>query len=115
MYLMRNFPYIVAGYILAVGMFFCISALVEGGFLNPEPPGRHFLTILSILFIGVGIYSILILRRGKLEEFGKSINEVRQESIVKLKDTSLLARIALEDESPEIRNAAEKRLEELNN
>lgn len=115
MYLKKNFPYLVAGYVIAVGLFFSVSALIKGIFLDPEPPGSHFLTVLSIIFIGAGIYSIYLLSHGKLEESGKSITEVRQESIEKLKDTALLAKIVLEDRNPEIRKTAEERLEELNN
>lgn len=56
-----------------------------------------------------------MLNRGKLEKSGKSIVEVRQESIERLKDRALLAQIAAEDQSPEVRKAAEERLEDLNN
>lgn len=96
-------------------MFFCISALIEGVFLNPEPPGRHFVIFLSIIFIGAGIFSIYLLSRGKLEPSGKSITEVRQEAIEKLKDPAMLAQVALEDQNPEIRKTAKQRLAELNN
>ena len=115
MYLKRNCPYIVAGYVTAVGLFFSYSAFIEGAFLDPEPPGSHFLAVLSIIFIGAGIYFIYLLNRGKLKKSGKTITEVRQEAIEKLKDQALLAQIALEDKNREIRKTAEKRLDELNN
>ena len=115
MYLKKNFPYIVAGFVIAVGVFFCVSALIEGALLDPEPPGSHFLIAFSIMFIGAGFYSIYLLNQGKLEESGKSTADVRQESIKKIKDQNLLAQITLEDQDPEIRKTAEERLEELNN
>jgi hypothetical protein len=115
MYLKKSFPYLVAGYVLVVGLFFGVSAFIEGAFLDPEPPGGHFLTVLSIIFIGAGIYFIFLLNRGKLKKSGKTITEVRQEAIEKLKDQALLAQIALEDQNRKIRKTAEKRLEELNN
>ena len=55
-----------------------------------------------------------MLRQGKLKKSGKSITEVRQESVKKLKDPALLAQIVSEDQNSEIRKAAENRLEELN-
>jgi len=115
MYLKKNFSYVVAGFVFAVGLFFGVTSLVEGAFLDPEPPGSHFLIGISFIFVCAGIYSLYLLNRGKLKKAGKSITEVRQESIEKLKDPGLLAQIALEDENPEIRKTAEQRLEELNN
>lgn len=80
----------------------------------PSHPGVISYWGISFLFIGIGIYSIYLLRKGKLKKSGKSITEVRQESVKKLKDPALLAQIALEDQNSEIRKAAEERLEKLN-
>jgi hypothetical protein len=113
MYLKKIFPYVVAGYIITVGVFFCISTLIEGVLLDPELPGSHFLLVFSIISIGAGTYSIYLISRGRLEESGKSIAEVRQESTEKLKDPALLAQIAAEDQNPEVRKTAEERLEDL--
>ena len=115
MHLKKNFPYAVACYVIAVGVFFCVSSLIKGALVDPKPPGSHFLIAISIIFIGAGIYFIYLLNQGKLERSGKSITEVRQESIEKMKDTELLARIALEDQNQDIRKTAEERLEELTN
>jgi predicted CopG family antitoxin len=115
MYLKKIFPYIVAGYVIAVGLFFCASVLLEGAFINPKPPGSRFLLAVSIMFIGAGVFFIYLYSRGKLKRSGKSISEVRQEAVEKLKDPAMLARIALEDQNPDIRKTAEERLEELNN
>jgi hypothetical protein len=75
MYLKRNFPYLVAGYVIAVGVFFCVSVLIEGVLLNPEIPGRHFLLVLSVIFVGLGSFAIYLFKRGKLKKAGKSITE----------------------------------------
>jgi hypothetical protein len=56
-----------------------------------------------------------LLNQGKLKESGKSIAEVRRESIKKLDDQALLTKIALKDQNPKTRKIAKKRLEELNN
>lgn len=113
MYLKKIFPHVVTGYIIAVGLFFGVSALVKGALLDPQPPGSHFLTVLSTIFICIGIYSIYLLNRGRLSKSGKSIAEVRKESVTKMNDTSLLARIAMDDQNAEVRKTAEKRLKEL--
>jgi hypothetical protein len=115
MYSTKAFPYAVAGYLIVVGSIFGISSLFEGIFLDPEPPGSYFLIVLSIIFICTGIYYIYLLNQGKLKESGKSIAEVRRESIKKLDDQALLTKIALKDQNPKTRKIAKKRLEELNN
>ncbi|MEE4264453.1 MAG: hypothetical protein V2I56_17350 [Desulfobacteraceae bacterium] len=113
MNLNKNLPYIIAGFVIAVGVFFCVSALLNGVLVDPEPPGGHFLIGISIIFIGAGIYFLYLLSQGKLKESGKPIVEVRKEAIEKMKDTALLAQIASEDEVSEIRKTAKKRLYEL--
>jgi hypothetical protein len=115
MYLKKRFPYLVAGYLIAVGSIFCSFSLIEGIFLDPEPPGSYFLIVISIIFICTGLYYIYLLSQGKLEESGKSIVEVRRESIKKLDDHALLTKMALKDQNPNIRKTAKKRLKELNN
>lgn len=114
MNLKQNFPYVVAGYIFATGVFFGMSALIEGALLDPEPPGRYVVLAVSIIFMGAGIYSIYLVKRGKLRKAGKSVTEVRREAIGKMKDPTMLAQIALEDQNPVIQKTAEKRLKDLN-
>jgi hypothetical protein len=114
MHLKRIFHYLVASYVVAVGFFFSVSSLIEGVFLDPEPPGSHILAFFSFLFIGLGTYYIYLLSRGKLKKSDKSITEVRQESIEKSKDPVLLAQIASDDRNPKIQKTAERRLKELN-
>ena len=115
MRLNKHIPYAIAGFVFAVGVFFCISAFMDGVFVDTEPPGSHFLIGVSSVFIGAGVYSLYLLRRGKLKESGGSIVEVRQRAVKKMKDPVLLARIASGDEALEIRETAQRRLEELNN
>jgi hypothetical protein len=115
MYLKKNFPYLVGVFVVAVGVFFCLSTLFRGAFLNPEPPGSRFLIAVSIIFIGAGIYLSYLFKKGKLKKAGNSITEVRREAVETLKDPAMLAQIALDDNDPEIRKTAGKRLEEITN
>jgi hypothetical protein len=113
MVLKKKFPHFVTIFITAVGLFFISSSLIEGALLDPQPPGSYFLIIISGIFIGTGILSLILLKRGKLKKAGKSHTEVRRESIEKLNDTSLLSQTALKDPNSKIRKAAKIRLEEL--
>ena len=115
MNLRKSIPYAIAGFVFTVGMLFFVSVLIDGFLVDAEPPGSHVLIGISILFMSAGIYYMYLLSRGKLEESGKSIHEIRQEAIDKMKDPVLLARIASGDEPPEIRETAQERLEEINN
>lgn len=115
MNLKKIIPYAIAGYVILVGVFFGISTLFNGVFVDPEPPGSYFLIVISIIFIGVGFCVLYLLSQGKLEESGKPIVEVRKEAIEKMKDPVLLAQIASEDELSEIKKTAKKRLYELSN
>lgn len=113
MFLKKSFPGIVAGYIVAVGVFFCISALIEGALIDFELPGRYLIYAVSVMFITAGIYSLYLFSRGKLKKTGKSITEVRQEAVEKMTDPAMLARIALEENDAIISDTAKKRLNEL--
>jgi hypothetical protein len=48
MHYKKYFPQLVAGYVVAVGAFFCISVLIEGAILDPEPPGSHWGTFRAV-------------------------------------------------------------------
>jgi hypothetical protein len=112
MFLKKNFPGIVAGYIVALGVFFCISALIEGALIDFELPGRYLIYAVSLIFIAAGSYSLYLFSRGKLKKTGKSITEVRQEAVEKMTDPAMLAQIALEEDAT-ISDAAKKRLNYL--
>jgi len=109
----KAFPYLVACYLIVVGLFFIIASWIDTPFLDTQPPGSYLLSAVSIIFIGVGACYIYLLYKGKITKAGKSIAEVRQEAVEKMKDPGLLAKIALEDSNPETRKAAKERLEDL--
>lgn len=53
--------------------------------------------------------------RGKLKKSGKSVTEVCQEDVEKMQDPTMLAQIALADQSLEVRKTAEEGLKEVDN
>jgi len=114
MNLTRDFPYVVACYLIAVGSFFMISDFLDAAYLSAEPPGKYFLHGLSVIFIAVGAAAVYLKYRGKLKKSGKTLKEVRLEAVGNLNDTALLANIALAPEDDEIQKAAEARLKDLN-
>ena len=107
------FPYLVSGFITCVGLFFLAAGFIGGPYLEAEPPGRHVLLGLSIFFIVVGLLAAVLVRQGKLKKVGITVVDVRKETISKLSDTQLLAKIAMEDESRRVRDAAAERLKEI--
>jgi hypothetical protein len=115
MNLNRDFPYLVACYLIAVGLFFILSDVLSVTYLSAAPPGKYYLYGLSIIFIVAGTGSVYLKYQGKLRRAGKCLKEVRLEAIENLNDSALLANIALEEEDDEIQSAAEQRLKELIN
>jgi len=113
MYIKRVFPYLVACYSVAVGLLFITASLADIPFLDTEPPGSYILSAISITFIFGGVCFICLLYKGRLKKEGKTIAEVRRESVEKIKDPSVLSKIALEDPYPERRKAAHERLKQL--
>lgn len=113
MNIQKAFPYLVAGYLVFVGLFFIIFSLFDMPLLNVEPPGSYILMVIDVIFIAVGICSIVLLHKGKLTKSGKPLIEIHIEFIEKIKDPALLSKIALEDSEPECRKAAQERLEDL--
>jgi hypothetical protein len=114
LFLKKNFPGIVAGYIVAVGVFFCISALIEGALIDFELPGRYLIYAISTIFIAAGSYSLYLFTRGKLKKAGKSITEVLQQAVERMTDPAMLAQIALEEDAI-ISDTAKQRLNKLDN
>jgi len=114
MNLERMFAHIVAGYLIAVGLFFGLASVSQiPHILHIEPAGRVFVLGIAAVFAVLGAGSFFLLRKGKLKKEGASITEVRQEAIEKLKDPELLSRIALKDTDSELRESARERLKEL--
>ena len=115
MNLNRDFPYLVASYLIVVGLFFIVSDIMDATYLSAEPPGKYFLHGLSVFFIAAGTTAFYLKYQGRLKKAGKTLKEVRLEAIEKLDDTTLLANIALDQEDEEIQTAAEERLKEISN
>lgn len=115
MNLNRNFPYLVALYLIAVGLFFIFSDILGAAYLSALPPEKYYLYGFSIIFIAAGTIAVYLKYQGKLKRAGKSMKEVRLEAIENLDDPMLLANIALGQDDVEIQNAAEQRLKEIRN
>jgi hypothetical protein len=113
MQLKKNFPYLVAGYVITVGLFLGISFLIEGILLDFKPPGNRLVFVFSIIFITADTYAIHLLKRGKLEKSDKTIVGIRKEAVEKLDEPALLAQIALEDRNPKVRKTAENAWKKL--
>ena len=115
MNLNRDFPYLVASYLIVVGLFFIVSDIMDATYLSAEPPGKYFLHGLSVFFVAAGTAAVYLKYQGRLKKSGKTLKEVRMEAIENLKDAALLANIALDQEDEEIQKAAETRLKEISN
>jgi hypothetical protein len=109
----RLFPYLVAGYVLFTGVFFGLAQLAGAAFLSAEAPGLYYTYALAGILAAAGIVFMWRLRRGDLKKRGKTVVEVRREAIANVKDPQLLARVVREDEHPEVREIAKKRLKEI--
>ena len=114
MHFERMFAHIVAGYLIAVGLFFGLASVFQIPLiLHIEPGGKVFVLGISAVFAALGVGSFFLLRKGKLKKDGASITEVRQEAIEKLKDPELLSRIAIKDSDSEVRESAQERLKKI--
>lgn len=109
----RIFAHVVAGYLIAVGLFFGLAAVSPIDRIQIEPTSKFVVLGLSLVFAAAGVGSVILLRKGKLKKEGGSIADVRQEAIDKLKDPELLSRIAIKDADSELREAARQRLQEI--
>lgn len=113
MHLERIFAHVVAGYLIAVGLFFGLAAIFQVPYLHIESAGKFYVLIISAVFAALGAGSFFLLRKGKLKKEGATLAEVRQEAIEKLKDPELLSRIAIKDSDSELRASAQERLKEI--
>jgi hypothetical protein len=113
MILKSYFPLIVAGYVVAVGLFFLSTVVIENALITPAPAGRPVLLALSIAFAAAGAVFALMFFKGRLKRSGMTVKEVRLEAVAKLDAESMLADIALKDPDPDVRLVAQKRLEEI--
>jgi len=113
MYLKKNFPLLVACYVVAVGLFFSVATFFDIssiGLYSTKP--KTIVTISFLLIISGAYYSYRSLK-GKLEPEGKSVTEIRKQAIEKIKTESYLAKIAKEDSDSEVRKKAIERLQAL--
>jgi hypothetical protein len=106
---------LVASYLIVVGLFFIVSDILDATYLSAEPPGEYFLHGISVFFIAAGAAAVYLKNQGRLKKSGKTLKQVRLDAIENLKDTALLANIALDQEDEEIQKAAEERLKEISN
>jgi len=113
MVLKSYFPLIVAGYVVAVGLFFLSTVEIDNALITPDPTGRPVLIALSIAFAVAGAVFAVLFFKGRLKRAGMSVKEVRMEAVAKLNAESMLADIALKDPDPDVRLIAQKRLEEI--
>lgn len=111
--LKKMFPFLVACFMIAVGIFFLASALLKTGLLNIDPAGKIWIIGIAIVLTGSGVVFAHMARTGKLRKDGPTITEVRTEAVSGLDSKSLLADIAANDPKAEVRRTAKERLEEL--
>lgn len=113
MHFERMLSHIVAGYLIAVGLFFGLASIFQMPYLHIEQTGKFFVLGISAVFTLGGISAFYMLREGKLKKEGASITEIRQKAIEKMNDPQLLSRIATKDANAELRELAQHRLKEL--
>ncbi len=106
-------PIATAVFIVAVGLMFLGAVLIDLPPLKVKSPENYVLAGVAIFLVLFGCISGYLLATGKLAGKGRTITEVRHEAIEKIKDQSLLARMATEDPDKEVREAAQERLREI--
>jgi hypothetical protein len=114
MFLKKFFPLIIAGYMAVVGIIFLTLPFFHSSPAFLDSPSKIILRVISALLVCAGVLSIYFFQKKKLKKEGKTIIEVRTETVGKLKSESLLASIALNDPNPQIRATARQRLDALN-
>lgn len=102
-----------AAFIVAVGLMFLGAVLIDLPPLKVKSPENYVLAGVALFFLLFGCVYGYVLATGKLAGKGKTITEVRHEAVEKIKDQSLLARMATEDPDKEVREAAQERLQEI--
>jgi hypothetical protein len=103
----------LTAFVTAVGLLFLAALLFDLPSLQVKSPGSYVLSAVSLIFVLFGITYAYLLATGRLERQGRTITEVRQEAVQKMRDQSLLAKTAKDDPNPVVREAAQERLQEL--
>lgn len=70
MVLKSYFPLIVAGYVVAVGLFFLATVVIDNALITPDPTGRPVLAALSIAFAVAGAVFAVLFFKGRLKRAG---------------------------------------------
>jgi hypothetical protein len=110
----KNFiPMASAAFIAAVGLMFLGAVLIDLPPLKVKSPENYVLAGVAVFFLLFGCVYGYVLATGNLAGNGRTITEVRQEAIQKMRDQTLLARMATEDPDKQICKAAEERLQEI--
>lgn len=104
-------PIIVSLFVLCTGLLFMAAGVVDLSFLRVKPAGEALVLVFSGILILFALFSLYRIKRDGLASRGMSITEVRQEAIEKIKDKTLLAKMAKEDPNDAVREAAAKRLQ----
>lgn len=115
MKLLKNFPFWISFYITVVGLVFSTLTVVQTSLMDFKNQNKYFLTGFSLILFFLGIRYGYLSLRGKLEPKGISVNEVRKQALEKIESEAYLAKTAVNDPDPEIRQKALKRLEEIKN
>lgn len=105
--------YGVTAFVTTVGLLFLAAVLFNLPPLRPKSPGNYVLSAVSVFFVLFGLTYGYLLATGRLERHGRTITEVRQEAVEKMRDQSLLAKTAKDDPNPLVREAAQERLQKL--
>ena len=109
----RLVPFVLTAFVTGVGVLFLAAVFLDVPRLEVKSPGSYVLSAVSLFFVLFGLTYGYLMATGRLEKRGRSVVEVRQEAVEKMRDQNLLARIAEEDPKPLVRKAAKERLQEL--
>ena len=106
-------PMATAAFIVAAGLLFLGAVLIDLPPLEVKSPENYVLAGVAVFFVLFGCVYGYLLTTDKLAGKGRTITEVRQEPVEKIRDQSLLARVATEDPDEEVREVAQERLKEI--
>jgi len=109
----RVSDFVLTTFVTAVGLLFLTAVLFDLPSLGVKSPDSYMLLAVSLFFVLFGLAYGYLLATGRLERQGRTITEVRQEAIEKMRDQNLLAKTAKDDPNPVVREAAKERLQEL--
>ena len=109
----RYMPLLVAVYVSATGIFFLLASVFKTRITSSAGNGKAILLVMSIGFLLAGVYFAYLFFADRLKRRGRSIVEIRIDAIQKYDTQSILADIIRNEPVPEIREAAQRRLEEI--